>query len=223
MSNIKFNFRIKYESEKAAEEMKKALSQLRSLPIREIRVAGTRGAEGGIGARGASRLEAAEELIKALTHEIGVAGTGGAEGGIGDGRAVGTGRAGREKAVEEMIKALNQPRSQPIREIRVAGTGGAEGGIGAGGASRLDAAIESTIGRFGSLFQWIGGAEGGIGDAGDAGDGGAVGGGAAVGDGAAVAAVAAGAAGRVLEAAIESTIDRFGSLFQWIEGKDLKN
>ena len=125
MDNVKFTFRLKYESEKAAEEMKKALSQ--SLPIREIRVAGTGGAEGGI-------------------------------------------RARREKAAEGVKKALNQLRSLSIHEVGVAGIGGAEGGIGAGGAvapvapvapvaavgaGRLDAAIESTKDRFGPLFQWI--------------------------------------------------------------------
>ena len=48
MDNIKFNFRIKYESEKEAEEMKKALmTQLRSLPIHEFG-----GAEWGIRASG---------------------------------------------------------------------------------------------------------------------------------------------------------------------------
>ena len=52
MDNIKFKFRIKYDSEKAAAELKNeiitALTQLR--PINEIRVARTGGAEGGIGA-----------------------------------------------------------------------------------------------------------------------------------------------------------------------------
>ena len=136
MSNIKFNFRIKYESEEAAEEMKKALTQLRSLPIREIRVAGTRGAEGGIEAGeadgavrdgGAGRLDAAIERFGSLF--------GGAEGGIGAGREGGDAGDARD-----------------ARDARDAGDAG-DGA--AGGAGRLDAAIESTIARFGSLFQWI--------------------------------------------------------------------
>ena len=104
MNNVKFTVRIKYESEKAAEEMKKALTQLRSLPIHEIGVAGTEGAEGSIGAGGAVGASGAGRD----------GGAGGAKGGIG---AVGTGRA-----------------------------------VGAG---RLDAAIESTVDRFRPLFQWI--------------------------------------------------------------------
>ena len=148
MSNIKFNFRIKYESEKAAEEMKKALTQLRSLPIREIRVAGTRGADGGIeageadgavrdggavGTGGAGRLDAAIERFGSLSQWIG-----GAEGGIGAGREGGdAGDAGDAGDSGD-------------------GGDGAAGAAGAaGGAGRLDSAIESTIARFGSLFQWI--------------------------------------------------------------------
>ena len=61
MDNIKFNFRIKYESKKEAEEMKKALNQLRSLPIHEfgdaewgIRASGVVGASREGGERGNS-------------------------------------------------------------------------------------------------------------------------------------------------------------------------
>ena len=125
MDNIKFNFRIKYESEKAAEEMKKALK--RSLLICEIGGAGIGGAKGGIRA---GREKAAEEMKKALNqlrslsiHEVGVAGIGGAEGGIGAGGAV-----------------------APVAPVAP---------VAAVGAGRLDAAIESMIDRFRALFQWI--------------------------------------------------------------------